>query len=418
VRDDLDALPEASLRLELVPIAEALEKVWRGTPDEEALKKVERLRDAALAKLRHGPERFAGPGELAVAPTPRTLVGRSGPLELYRYRPGPGAAPRKGAPLLIVYSLINRSYVLDLLEGASFVRHLLDGGLDVFLVEWGEARRWDDTLTLDHVLRRALPELLDVVEETTGARRVSLLGHCMGGVFASLLAAVHPDRIDRLVTLTTPFTGAHGGVVSLFADRALFPLEAIVGTFGVMPGKLIRTSVILMKPYYELMRWRVFLDTVGHDVGHRFFLAADAWVNDNPDLPGALFSSFVREVYFEDRLRKGETVVGGTRVDLGSVTCPVLNVAARRDWVVPPASAELGSTLFGRGHRPRRGAPRSRFQLVDGFHVSLFFDPRLFGTWDLVREFLLEGAPRERVPVVQRSKTGGRSGLKTAGRKT
>ncbi|MBI3264557.1 MAG: hypothetical protein HYZ58_15635 [Acidobacteria bacterium] len=42
--------------------------------------------------------------------------------------------------MLIAYSIINRSFILDLLAGFSFVEHLLDQGLDVYIIEWGEAK--------------------------------------------------------------------------------------------------------------------------------------------------------------------------------------------------------------------------------------------------------------------------------------
>ena len=47
-------------------------------------------------------------------------------------------------------------------------------------------------------------ELLD----SLGIARAHVVGHHTGGVIAVELAAAHPDRVDRLVLSSTPFTGA------------------------------------------------------------------------------------------------------------------------------------------------------------------------------------------------------------------
>jgi polyhydroxyalkanoate synthase len=40
-------------------------------------------------------------------------------------------------PVLLVYALILRPYILDLLPGNSLVEHLLGEGFDVYLLDWG-----------------------------------------------------------------------------------------------------------------------------------------------------------------------------------------------------------------------------------------------------------------------------------------
>jgi polyhydroxyalkanoate synthase subunit PhaC len=65
----------------------------------------------------------------------KDAVWKSGKLTLYRYRPI--GRPRGGAPLLIVYALVNRPYMMDLQEDRSLIRGLLAEGLDVYLIDWG-----------------------------------------------------------------------------------------------------------------------------------------------------------------------------------------------------------------------------------------------------------------------------------------
>src|ERR1700761_6846390 len=59
------------------------------------------------------------------------LLWQEGTTRLLDYR------PRGGTPVLIVPSLINRAYILDLAPGQSFLRYLADQGLRPLLVDWG-----------------------------------------------------------------------------------------------------------------------------------------------------------------------------------------------------------------------------------------------------------------------------------------
>lgn len=391
VRAELEEIPEQALRVDVAGLMARWGKVLAGRGSEADRKALDRLREAFRAKARYGAEYFVAPGSVAVAPTKRHLVHRSGTLSLFRYERtgGPVKPAAKAPPVLLVYSLINRSYILDLMEGASFVAHLLDQGLDVFIVEWGEAKKNDRETTLDRWLLEDLPSCVSAIRTITRKRRVSLLGHCMGGVFAAAYAGLHPKDVDRLLAITTPFTAAEGGLVALWTDRRLFPVDALVDGLGLMPGKLIRLTFLTLKPWYEVMRWRIFLDNAGNDAVMRPFLAADAWVNDNPDLHGEVYRKFAKSVYFEDGLRKGTLGVGDRTVGLGDVRCPVMNVAATRDWVVPKASVNAANALFG--------SKDVRAVEVGGAHVSLFFDPRLFARWNDLSAFLKEpAAPRKR----------------------
>jgi polyhydroxyalkanoate synthase len=382
---DLEALKAMPLAPNLDPLTDAWAKLLAGGEhvDEGSARTIDRLLKAAATKISHGVEYYADPAATPVGQTPREVVHREGKIALYRYLPQPPAAPR-GDPVLIVYSIINRPYILDLMPGFSFVEHLLAQGLDVYLIDWGETEPGDNRTTLDSYVDPGIRSCVDAIKARTGAARVSLFGHCIGGNFALLHAAHFPGDVARIITLTTPMTASKGGVVALWTDRNVFPVDAIVDVFGHMPGKLIRYTFMALKPYYEALKWRMFLERLHDDETMKVFYVVDRWANDQVDLPGAVFRKFVAEVLHEDRFIKGETLINGARADLRAITCPVLNLAAANDWIVPPASAEvLGSAV---------GSSDSRFTTIQGAHVSIMIEPRLRHHWTEMSDFLL-GAP-------------------------
>jgi polyhydroxyalkanoate synthase subunit PhaC len=92
---------------------------------------VERVRrevERNALRVRNGIRLAAGIRPPGVGQTPKEIVWRRGRSELWRYR---SDHIRVSPPLLIVYSLFNRSYILDLQPRNSFVEHLLNAGFDV-----------------------------------------------------------------------------------------------------------------------------------------------------------------------------------------------------------------------------------------------------------------------------------------------
>ena len=77
--------------------------------------------------------------EIIIGPTPKEAVYRDDNVVLYHYQPT--ADHVFEIPVLIVYALVNRPYMVDLQESRSLVRNLLAQGIDLYLVDWGYPQR-------------------------------------------------------------------------------------------------------------------------------------------------------------------------------------------------------------------------------------------------------------------------------------
>ena len=91
-------------------------------------------------------------------------------------------------PLLIVFSLISRSFILDLSPGNSFIERLLSAGFDMWLLDWGAPDERDAQNQLEDYVDDYLSAGIARVFELTGRNEVSLLGYCFGGNLALLHA--------------------------------------------------------------------------------------------------------------------------------------------------------------------------------------------------------------------------------------
>ncbi len=384
---DLADLPDKLKPARSEELSDIAQQLSGASPSPQARRYLERFVETMRVKATQGAEHYVDPSQVTVAPTPRELVYECGSLQLYRYRASAQADHAPGRPpVLLIYSIINRAWILDLIPGFSLIAHLLERGLDVYLTEWKPAQP-GCTDTLDDFIDPWLHGAVAHIAQLSGHPRVGLFGYCIGGTLATIYAARHPDRVRSLVTLTTPLVSSGSGVLELLVNPALFPLDEIIAhNRGVVPGKVVRHSIMAIKPYLEVLKWKAYYENLHDDAVMHLFEPIDRWANDNPDLPGEVFRSFVREIYHDDGLTKGSTRIHGQPIDLSAIRAPLLNLVAEDDWIVPRPAAERVAELVG--------SETTRTEIIPGPHVGIIMDPRTRYAWDLIADHVLEHAVR------------------------
>ena len=290
-------------------------------------------------KVMRGIESIADVREIDVAPTPKELVFQEDKCVLYHYTPRTETPCR--VPIVIVYALVNRPYMVDIQEGRSMVQNLLNLGMDVYLIDWGYADRGDMFLTMDDYINGYLDGCIDVVRERHGLEAVNVLGICQGGTFSLCYAALHPEKVKNLITMVTPVDfDTRDGLLNIWSR--FVDVDAMVNALGNVPGDFMNGGFLMLKPFQLMAQKYVgFLSTIDQEQSLRSFLRMEKWIFDSPDQVGETYRQFVKEFFQENKLIKGEVEIGGHKVDLKNVTMPVLNVFATEDHLVPPASSEV-----------------------------------------------------------------------------
>lgn len=276
------------------------------------------------------------PGE-DVGATPHLVVHQENKWSLLRYE---GAAPRLHRhPILLVPSLINRHYVLDLRPGKSMAEWLVARGHDVYCIDWGTPGPEDRYIDLETVVDRYLGRAVRVTTRLSGARP-HLVGYCMGGTLAAVYAALHPDAIASLVTLAAPIHFEDDGLLAKWSKTPTFDVEALVDATGLVPWQLLQSSFHMLRPTSNLMKVVNLVDRAWSDPFLDGFFALETWANDNVSLPGAFYKSWIIDFYRDDRLWHGTLSVGGREASLDRITAPVLAISFEQDTIAPPASCE------------------------------------------------------------------------------
>ncbi len=379
---DLADMPDKLKPARSEEMAGIAQQLSGASPSPQARRYLQRFVETMRVKATQGPEHYVDPSQVAVAPTPRELVYENGSLQLYRYKASADAKHEPGRPpVLLIYSIINRAWILDLIPGFSVIAHLLERGLDVYLAEWKPAEP-GCTDTLDDFIDPWLDGAVQHIAELSEHPRVGLFGYCIGGTIAAIYAARRPERVQSLITLTTPLVSSGSGVLELLVNPGLFPIDEIIASNqGVVPGKVVRHSIMAIKPYLEVLKWKAYYENLDNDAVMHLFEPVDRWANDNPDLPGEVFRSFVREIYHRDGLAQGRTTIHGQPIDLGAIRAPLLNLVAEEDWIVPRAAAERVAELVGSETR--------RTEIIPGPHVGIIMDPRTRYAWDMIADHVI-----------------------------
>jgi polyhydroxyalkanoate synthase len=253
-----------------------------------------------------------------------------------------------GPVVLVVPSLINRFYVLDLLPERSFLRHLAGRGLRPLVVDWGapgsEERGFDLT---DYVAGR-LENAFDAALRLAGAP-IGVAGYCMGGLFALALALRRADKTACLAVLATPWDfHAERAQPARFFGLIADCLPLLCDGQGALPIEVIQTLFFMLDPFSAERKFTRFaaLDPNGNKA--RAFVALEDWVNDGVPLAAAVARDCARSWYSDNEPARGLWQIGGETVDPKQLRSPALVVVPSRDRIVPPSSAEpLAAILSG-----------------------------------------------------------------------
>lgn len=284
-----------------------------------------------------------------VAPTPRDELYRENSLAVYRYRRAtPATQPR---PLLVVPSLVNRPWIMDLLPGESFVQGMLDRGFDVFMIEWGDPNEGQRTLDLEHYLKVYLHRAVRRIRRKTGAAKVDLAGYCLGGTLALLYTALDKgEQIGRLVTMVAPVGFEDDGLLSWWAHKDHFDVDKIVDAHGNVPADFFSSSFPWLVPTAKLRNLRMMYEKHKDQSFMLSFLALDAWLADQLDFPGTVYRELIKHGYQENCLvTTGAWPLTNETASLKDLASPTLALAAGYDHVAPGGSCTLLTELAPKG---------------------------------------------------------------------
>jgi len=283
-------------------------------------------------KLEKGYETLQSIDEVDVATTPKELVWQRDKVKLYHYI---RETPAKCAtPVLVSFAMLNRHDVLDLQQDRSLMKKLLEEGLDIYIMDWGYPTKADRYLTMEDYIDGYMNDAVDFIRKSNKVDKIHKMGICQAGTYSMIYASLYPEKLKSLTTYVAPFDFSTTSCM-LFKWTKYIDIDAMVDSLGVIPGELIDSSFGMLKPSMSVSKYLGIIDSLDNKDKMMNFLRMEHWKSDLPAMPGEMYRKYIKDLFRDNKLIKGEMELGGRKIDLKNVTVPYLNVYATEDNIIP-----------------------------------------------------------------------------------
>jgi polyhydroxyalkanoate synthase subunit PhaC len=357
-------------------------------------------------KLRRAWELALFPPEVKVGQTPSDVIYQRGRMRVLHYRRPSTVPPGNRPPILCVYALINKPYIMDLQPGRSVVESLLARGLDVYLIDWGTPTTLDQDMRIHDYVNGYMTAAVRATEQEAGVDRIHMLGYCMGGTFATMFTARHPEHIRTLSLMAAPLDfDTEASFLNIWAHAPGYDAWKIARTYGLIPPEFFNAAFGILDPLRSnYLKFQGLLERIDDRPFIENFLRMEMWNNDGIPMAGPTYAEFIDKGYQRNLLVKGEWTMDGDdqRVDPARITMPVATIVGLNDNLVPPESTER--ILDRVGSKDTR-----RFEQPSG-HIGLSTSGRAHqDLWPRYADWLLAHDSRDRSESASRPRGSGRS---------
>lgn len=311
-----------------------------------------------------------------VATTEGKVIFQTDMMQLIQYSPTSDKVQKR--PLLVIPPFINKYYILDLREKNSYLKWLVDQGHTVFCISWvnpGPALR---NKSFENYMLEGPVAALDAIEKATGEKEVNAIGYCLGGTLLattlSYLQKKKDERIKSATFLATLIDFKEPGEIGVFINEtAISALEKQMDSVGYFDGRAMAFSFNTLRE--KDLFWSFFINN--YLKGERpaaFDLLY--WNSDSTNLPAAMHSYYLRNMYLHNRLQeKNGLELGGVKIDLSQVKTPTYFLSTAQDHIAMWKGTYQGAKNF---------SGKTRFVLGGSGHIAGVINPpkaNKYGYW-------------------------------------
>jgi len=260
--------------------------------------------------------------------TPAPVIWQEGTTRLLDY-----GEQRGGKPVLVIPSLINRYYILDLLPERSFLAFLRHAGLRPLVVDWDAPGDAEGGFGLDDYIAGRLDRMLAAI----GSGPTAIVGYCMGGLLALALALRRQDAVAGLALLATPWDFHAERPEQARLLGTVIDLAAASG--DALPLSVIQGLFLSLDPFLAERKFARFAQLDPESEAAHSFVALEDWLNDGVPLARTVARECGGSWYRDNAPAQGKWQVAGQTIEPRRFEQPALVVVPSRDRIVPPRSA-------------------------------------------------------------------------------
>jgi polyhydroxyalkanoate synthase len=254
--------------------------------------------------------------------------------KLLHYRPLVSRTAK--TPILVVYALMNKSYILDLQPDKSWLRSLLSQGFNVYLIDWKTPTSIDKYVSFDDYVNYYIDDCVDLVTKENSVERLTLHGYCLGSTMAAMYTSLHQEKVRNLVTIA-PIIDTENDKTVLANFARYLDVKTITDILGNFPREYLYGCFSMLKPFKQgANKYLNLVENIDNAKFVQNFLRMEKWLYDTPSIAGETFRQWIEDIYQKNLLVKNEMWIGENLVDLSKINVPLLNIVAEEDHLVSP----------------------------------------------------------------------------------
>ena len=275
-----------------------------------------------------------------------------------------------GPPALLVPSLINPPEILDLDEDVSLADSVAGAGHRALLLDWGTAGERQELDLGGHVAELLVPLVRELREPP------ALIGYCLGGTMA--IAAANCVETERVVTVAAPWRFSAYPQSSRDSLLRLWQAaKPAAERLGALPMEVLQAAFWSLDPARTVAKFAAFADADVDSAKARRFVTLEDWANEGEPLPCPAARELIEGLFGQGLPESGQWRTAG-RVITDQLDCPLLNIAAAQDRIIPAAAAPVHGQSVG----------------VSAGHVGMIVGSKRAALQAILNDFLAGGGRR------------------------
>jgi polyhydroxyalkanoate synthase len=292
-------------------------------------------------------------GNIDVGQTPHEILAETRLYRLLHYQQM--VSKTEKTPILVVYALINKSYVLDLQQDKSWIKSLLSQGFDVYLIDWKCPTAVDKYVSFDDYVNSYIDDCIDIVLKKNKVDKLTLHGYCMGATMSIMYTTLHQEKIRNLAVIA-PVVDTEKDTTVIGNLAKNMDVNKMLDVVGNLPVEQLYACYSALKPFKQgINKYFNLIQNIDNEQFVGNFLRIEKWLYDTPPIAGETFKQWISDIYQKNLLVKNELKLGNELIDLSRIKVPLLNIVADEDHLVSPqCSAPLNDMVSSTDKRLMR----------------------------------------------------------------
>ena len=292
-------------------------------------------------------------GDIEVGQTPCEVLHETRTYRLLHYQQMVSKTVK--TPILVVYALINKSYVLDLQPDKSWIKSLLSQGFDVYLIDWKSPTNADKYVSFDDYVNCYIDDCVDIVLKKNKVDKLTLHGYCMGASMSAMYTTLHQEKVRNLAVIA-PVVDTEKDTTVIGSLAKNLDVDKMLDVAGNLPAEQLFACYSVLKPFKQgVNKYFNLVQNIDNEQFVGNFLRIEKWLYDTPPIAGETFKQWIADIYQKNMLAKNELRLGNEIIDLTKIKVPILNIVADEDHLVSPqCSAPLNDMVSSQDRRLMR----------------------------------------------------------------